>query len=207
MDLVFAYGAGLLTLINPCVLPVLPIVLATALQASRWGPVALAAGMSLSFAILGVTVSAFGRAVGLNADDIAQVGAVLMILFGLVLLVPQASAVFSTATAGFAARADSGLDEVDRGSLTGNSWVACCWALYGALVLVRHWVVPYRWQAKAKVCCARLRSCSSSRLASPPSSSRLAKVHALLCKNAKPRCAGLPPLPARCWVQFSSPSV
>ena len=120
MDLVFAYGAGLLTLINPCVLPVLPIVLATALQASRWGPVALAAGMSLSFAILGVTVSAFGRAVGLNADDIAQVGAVLMILFGLVLLVPQASAVFSTATAGFAARADSGLDEVDRGSLTGQ---------------------------------------------------------------------------------------
>ena len=120
MDLVFAYGAGLLTLINPCVLPVLPIVLATALQASRWGPVALAAGMSLSFAILGVTVSAFGRAVGLNADDIAQVGAVLMILFGLVLLVPQASAVFSTVTAGFAARADSGLDEVDRGSLTGQ---------------------------------------------------------------------------------------
>jgi cytochrome c biogenesis protein CcdA len=120
MDLVFAYGAGLLTLINPCVLPVLPIVLATALQASRWGPVALAAGMSLSFAILGFTVSAFGRAVGLNADDIAQVGAVLMILFGLVLLVPQASAVFSTATAGFAARADSGLDEVDRGSLTGQ---------------------------------------------------------------------------------------
>ena len=120
MDLVFAYGAGLLTLINPCVLPVLPIVLATALQASRWGPVALAAGMSLSFAILGVTVSAFGRAVGLNANDIAQVGAVLMILFGLVLLVPQASAIFSTATAGFAARADSGLDEVDRGSLTGQ---------------------------------------------------------------------------------------
>jgi len=120
MELIFAYGAGLLTLINPCVLPVLPIVLATALQASRWGPVALAAGMSLSFVVLGVAVSAFGRAVGLNADDIAQAGAVLMILFGIVLLVPQASAVFSTATAGFAARADSGLDDVDRGSLTGQ---------------------------------------------------------------------------------------
>ena len=38
MELVFAYLAGLLTLINPCVLPVLPIVLATALQASRHGP-------------------------------------------------------------------------------------------------------------------------------------------------------------------------
>lgn len=120
MELVFAYGAGLLTLINPCVLPVLPIVLATALQASRWGPVALAAGMSLSFVILGVAVSAFGRAFGLTADNIAQAGAGLMVLFGIVLLIPQASAVFSTATAGFAARADSGLDDVDRGSVTGQ---------------------------------------------------------------------------------------
>ena len=120
MELIFAYGAGLLTLINPCVLPVLPIVLATALQASRFGPVALAAGMSLSFVVLGVAVSAFGRAVGLNADSIAQAGAVLMVLFGIVLLVPRASAVFSTATAGVAARADSGLDEIDRSSISGQ---------------------------------------------------------------------------------------
>ena len=120
MDLVFAYGAGLLTLINPCVLPVLPIVLATALQASRWGPVAFAAGMSLSFVVLGVAVTAFGRAVGLNSDDITQAGAVLMVLFGIILLVPQASALFSSATSGMAARADSGLDDVDRGSLRGQ---------------------------------------------------------------------------------------
>ena len=55
MDLFFAYIAGLLTLINPCVLPVLPIVLATALNADRRGPIALAAGMSLSFVTLGMS--------------------------------------------------------------------------------------------------------------------------------------------------------
>jgi cytochrome c-type biogenesis protein len=120
MELVFAYGAGLLTLMNPCVLPVLPIVLATALQASKWGPVALAAGMSFAFVALGVLVTAFGRAVGLDEQSIAQAGAVLMVLFGVVLLVSQASAVFSTATAGFAARADAGLDDVDRGSIWGQ---------------------------------------------------------------------------------------
>lgn len=120
MELIFAYGAGLLTLINPCVLPVLPIVLATALQASRWGPLALAAGMSLSFVVLGVAVTAFGHAVGLTTDTIAEAGAVLMVLFGIVLLVPQASALFSTATAGVAARADSGLDDINRSSLSGQ---------------------------------------------------------------------------------------
>lgn len=120
MELLFAYGAGLLTLINPCVLPVLPIVLASALQSGRSGPVWLAAGMSLSFVVLGLSVTAFGHLVGLHSDHIAQAGAVLMILFGTVLLVPQFSARFSTATAGVAARADGTLDAVDRSTLRGQ---------------------------------------------------------------------------------------
>lgn len=120
MELLFAYAAGLLTLINPCVLPVLPIVLATALQASRHGPLALAAGMSLSFVALGMAVTTFGYAVGLREEDIARAGAVLMVGFGLVLLVPRFSVAFSTATAGVAASADAGLDRVDRGTLRGQ---------------------------------------------------------------------------------------
>lgn len=120
MELVFAYAAGLLTLINPCVLPVLPIVLATALQASRHGPAVLALGMSLSFVVLGLGVTAFGYALGLTQEDIAKGGAALMVAFGLVMLVPRFSAVFSTATAGVAASADSGLDAVDRSTLRGQ---------------------------------------------------------------------------------------
>lgn len=120
MELLFAYAAGLLTLINPCVLPVLPIVLATALQASRHGPLALAAGMSLSFVVLGMLVTTFGYAVGLREEDIAKGGAILMVGFGLVLLVPRFSAAFSTATAGVAASADAGLDQINRNTLRGQ---------------------------------------------------------------------------------------
>jgi len=120
MELVFAYAAGLLTLINPCVLPVLPIVLATALQASRHGPLAIAAGMSLSFVTLGMLVTAFGHAIGLTVDSLAQAGAVLMIAFGLILLVPRFSSAFSLATAGVAAKADHRLDTVDRSTLRGQ---------------------------------------------------------------------------------------
>ena len=120
MDLLFGYAAGLLTLINPCVLPVLPIVLASALQVSRLGPMALAAGMSLSFVVLGFGVAAFGRALGLDDQMIAQAGAVLMIGFGLVLLVPRFGMAFSTATAGVSARADARMDGLDRASLGGQ---------------------------------------------------------------------------------------
>ncbi|WGW05025.1 cytochrome c biogenesis CcdA family protein [Tropicibacter oceani] len=120
MELLFAYGAGLLTLINPCVVPVLPIVIATALQASRLGPVVMAAGLSLSFVVLGIGVTAFGHALGLDIDMISKASAVLMILFGLALLLPQAGAVLAGATAGLSARADAQMDTVDRGGLRGQ---------------------------------------------------------------------------------------
>lgn len=143
MEYVLAYAAGLLTLINPCVLPVLPIVLATALQASRWGPVALAGGMGISFVTFGMLITTVGYAIGLTEERLAQAGAVMMLAFGAILLVPRASAVFATATAGFAARADSGLDGVDRsgmggqflgGLLLGAVWSPCIGPTLGGAV-------------------------------------------------------------------------
>lgn len=120
MELILAYAAGLLTLINPCVLPILPIVLATAIQAHRLGPLAVAAGMSISFVALGFGVTVAGRSLGLTPETVADAGAVLMVAFGLVLLVPRFSTVFATATAGVSTRADAGVDSVDRGALTGQ---------------------------------------------------------------------------------------
>lgn len=120
MEMVLAYLAGLLTLINPCVLPVLPIVLASSLQAGRHGPLAIAAGMSVSFVTLGLAVATLGHAVGLDEQRVADIGAVLMVAFGLVLMVPRLSAGFATATAGFSARADAGIDDIDRSGLRGQ---------------------------------------------------------------------------------------
>lgn len=120
MEFIFSYIAGLLTLINPCVLPVLPIVLVSALNADRYGPVALAAGMSVSFVTFGLLVTAFGASVGLTQDTIARAGAVLMIVFGVVLLVPAFSMRFERATAGMAAGADQQMNQIDNSGLQGQ---------------------------------------------------------------------------------------
>jgi cytochrome c biogenesis protein CcdA len=143
MDLILAYGAGLLTLINPCVLPILPIVLAGALQASRWGPLALAGGMGLAFITLGFGVIAAGHLVGLTEDTVARAGAVLMLGFGLVLLIPQAQARFALATAGVASRADTGMGGLSRdgwqgqflgGLLLGAVWSPCVGPTLGGAI-------------------------------------------------------------------------
>lgn len=120
MEVLLGYAAGLLTLINPCVLPVLPIVLATALQADKRGPIALAAGMSLAFVVLGLGVATLGYALGIREETVAQAAAILMIGFGLILLVPRFSAGFATATAGVSTRADSQMDEIDSSGLKGQ---------------------------------------------------------------------------------------
>ena len=120
MEFVFAYFAGLLTLINPCVLPVLPIVLVSALNAHRAGPLALAAGMSVSFVVFGVLVTAFGASVGLTQDRLAQIGAIMMMAFGLILVVPMFAQRFEMATAGVAAGADTRMNSLNAGSLRGQ---------------------------------------------------------------------------------------
>jgi len=130
MDVLLSYAAGLLTLINPCVLPVLPLVLASATQSGKHGPLALAAGMSVTFVALGMIVITIGSSIGLDERLMSQIGAVLMVAFGLVLLVPKFSAQFALATGGLAEGADSRVGEIQQSDLRG---VFVAGALLGAV--------------------------------------------------------------------------
>lgn len=143
MEFIFAYLAGLLTLINPCVLPILPIVLASALQAGRGGPFYMAAGMSLSFVAFGMFVTTVGYSVGLDEERLGDIGAGLMLFFGVVLLVPKLSAGFSSLTARFANSADAKIDTLERksalgqlgtGALLGAVWSPCIGPTLGGAI-------------------------------------------------------------------------
>ncbi|MEO9460197.1 MAG: cytochrome c biogenesis CcdA family protein [Lentilitoribacter sp.] len=120
MELIFAYLAGLLTLINPCVVPVLPIVLASALNAGRSGPWALAAGLTVSFVAFGLFVTTIGYSIGLTQERLAQIGALVMIMFGLVLLVPAFSRRFEAATQGVAGAANKQMLGLNLGGNSGQ---------------------------------------------------------------------------------------
>lgn len=143
MDLIFGYLAGLLTLINPCVLPVLPIVLASSLQTDRRAPLALAAGMSTSFVALGLGVATLGPALGMTEEMVSRAAAAAMIGFGLMMLVPAFGGRFATATAGIAARADAGMSatadaglpgQFIGGALLGAVWSPCIGPTLGAAI-------------------------------------------------------------------------
>lgn len=84
-----AFAAGILSIFAPCVLPLLPIVLASAGSEHRAGPVALAGGIVTSFVLVGLAAASIGAAIGLDAERLRLVGAVLFLLIGTFLLVPR----------------------------------------------------------------------------------------------------------------------
>src|SRR5262245_28523877 len=83
-----AFLAGVLSTLSPCVLPLIPIVLAAAVSEHRWAPAALGLGLALSFVVVGLFVATIGFAVGLDTDLFRKVGAVLLIAMGAILAVP-----------------------------------------------------------------------------------------------------------------------
>src|SRR4029079_13517350 len=84
-----AFVAGVLSILSPCVLPILPLVLGAAASEHRLGPVALAAGLSVSFVAIGLFAATIGYSIGLDLGFFRNVGAVLMIAIGAILLVPH----------------------------------------------------------------------------------------------------------------------
>jgi cytochrome c-type biogenesis protein len=92
--------AGALSTFSPCVLPLVPVLIAAAVGAHPRGPWALGAGLALSFALLGTVLATAGASLGLDPDQFRTAGALLLALFGLILLVPKLQDLFSRATGG-----------------------------------------------------------------------------------------------------------
>lgn len=143
LELSFAYAAGLLTLINPCVLPLLPLIAASAVARHPLGPLAMAGGMAASFTIAGMGAFALTRATGLAQEDITVAAGWLMIGFGLVQLIPQAQSGFSRlagAAAGGGTRLIGQVEgkglggEALGGALLGLAWSPCIGPTLGAAI-------------------------------------------------------------------------
>lgn len=141
----FAFLAGVLSILSPCVLPLLPIVLGTAATEHRFGPLALAAGLALSFVVIGLFVASVGFSVGLDGEVFRSLAAVLLLVLGLVLILPAMQMRVAAAAGpasnwieqrfgGFAARGLGGQFAV--GGLLGAVWSPCVGPTLGAAAVL-----------------------------------------------------------------------
>ena len=136
---------GLLSVLSPCVLPLLPVLVGRSLQSHESGPLALVAGLVGSFALtgslLGVTASWFTG----FANALRPLAIALLLIMGLLAIFPKWSyRLFSCFRLGNGAKAtiQEGLvGEFWLGSQLGLLWTPCAGPVLGSILVlaaVRH---------------------------------------------------------------------
>ena len=142
-SIAFSFLAGLLSILSPCVLPLLPILLSGALQQHRLAPVALTLGLVTSFTLLGLVVATLGFASGIESATIRGVAAGVRLSLGLVMLsttlqmhFTQMGASVSTRFNSFASRiSGNGLaGQFLLGTILGAAWSPCAGPTLGAAI-------------------------------------------------------------------------
>ena len=90
--MLFALIAGAGTAITPCVLPVLPALLSASAAGGRRRPLGIVLGLAVTFTIAIVALAQLVKGVGLATGATRTLAIVVLIVFGVVLLIPELSA-------------------------------------------------------------------------------------------------------------------
>jgi cytochrome c biogenesis protein CcdA len=106
----------------------------------------MALGMTLSFALFGVVIGLFGNALGLSPDKVRTFAAVMLIVFGISMVIPQLNERLTNLISPLASSAHQASASLDNASLKGSFllggllgliWSPCSGPLLGtALTLV-----------------------------------------------------------------------
>jgi cytochrome c biogenesis protein CcdA/peroxiredoxin len=88
--LIFAFIAGLVTILSPCILPVLPIVLSSSVGGGKSRPFGVVTGFILSFTFFTLFLSTLVRFTGISADSLRYLSIAVTLGFGISLFIPRA---------------------------------------------------------------------------------------------------------------------
>lgn len=144
-SIALAFLAGLLSILSPCVLPIVPIVLGAAASARRLGPLALAVGLAMSYVVVGLFVATIGYSVGLDADVFRYLAAIAIVAIGFVLMLPRLQARLAAVSGPIANWTDRlfGADRSEGifgqfwiGAILGAVWSPCVGPTLGAASLL-----------------------------------------------------------------------
>lgn len=84
-----AFISGILTVLSPCVLPILPIILASGIDGKESRVKGIISGLILSFSVASLFLATFVRIFGIGAHTIRLFAIGLLVFLGMSLLIPN----------------------------------------------------------------------------------------------------------------------
>lgn len=86
---IFAFIAGVVTILSPCILPILPIVLSSTVGGGKKRPIGIIIGFVASFTFFTLFLASIVNATGVSATNIRYFSIIVIGFFGFSLLIPQ----------------------------------------------------------------------------------------------------------------------
>ncbi|MER2537555.1 MAG: cytochrome c biogenesis CcdA family protein [Rhizobiaceae bacterium] len=137
----FAFIAGVVTVLSPCVLPLLPVIFATAAQEGRARPLGVVIGFVGSFTLATLALSFLVRSLGVSPDLNRLIAATILIVLGLVLAVPAFHSAFEAAASRLVSRlparrrhANGLLGGIAVGVGLGFAWSPCVGPIMASVI-------------------------------------------------------------------------
>jgi len=138
-----AYLGGVLTIVSPCILPVIPFVLARADRPFLRNGLPMLLGMALAFAVVASLASVAGGWV-VSANQYGRIAAlVLLAIFGLTLVLPELADRLMRPLVAIGARMSQSAEQAGEGSViaplvlgiaTGFLWAPCAGPVLGLIL-------------------------------------------------------------------------
>ncbi len=139
--LFFSFLAGIVTILSPCILPILPIVLSSSLTGGKKRPFGVIVGFVASFTFFTLALTSLVRAYDVDPDFLRSFAVAVIFIFGLTILVPKLSQAWEKVTskiANKAPRAGAENTGFSGGVLVGLSlgliWTPCAGPILASVI-------------------------------------------------------------------------
>lgn len=96
--LIFSFLAGIVTVLSPCILPVLPILLSAGMAKGTSRPFGIVLGVIVSFTFFTLALKSLVDIAGINAEYLRFAAIFIIALFGLTMIFPWLGNLFARAT-------------------------------------------------------------------------------------------------------------
>lgn len=117
--LAFSFLAGLVTILSPCILPILPLVLSGSVTGGKKRPFGVVAGFVLSFSFFTLFLTSIVKSFGVSPNILRNVAVAIVLIFGISLIIPKFQALLEQLFVKFSRFAPKGRAEGSEQGGTG----------------------------------------------------------------------------------------